>query len=213
SMSTQSRMRSWWKALRNRQLAENDVETELHFHVESYAADLMRQGVEREEALRRAKAELGSVAAQKDDWRESIGLRVWDDLRADVRYAFRQLRSAPAFTATVLTVLALGIGANAAMFSVIDATLLRWLPYHRPGDILSLTPADAKGTPSIATYADFEEWQRQSHTLSSVACYLRNSVYAKAAGDDQMVSAPAVSSDFFTVLGTAPAMGRGFVAS
>jgi predicted permease len=211
-MSAGSRVRSWWKALRDRHRAESDVESELRFHIESYAADLVRSGVEREEALRRAKAELGSVAAQKDEWRASIGLRVWDDLRADVRYAFRQLRSAPAFTATVLLVLALGIGANAAMFSVIDATLLRWLPYSRPSEILSLTAVDAKGTPSFAAYADFEEWQRQSHTLSSVACYMPNSAYVKAAGDDQMVSAPAVSSDFFTVLGTTPAMGRGFIA-
>jgi predicted permease len=211
-MSTASRVRSWWKALRNRQLAEQDVETELQFHIETYAADLARSGVEQEEALRRAKAELGSVAAQKDEWRASIGLRAWDDLRSDVRYAFRQLRSAPGFTITVLLVLALGIGANGAMFSVIDATLLRWLPYSRPNEILRLTTADAKGTPSFSTYADFEEWQRQSRTLSSVACYLRNSAYVKASGDDQMVSAPAVSAGFFTVLGTAPALGRGFIA-
>ena len=211
-MSTASRVRSWWKALRNRQQAEQDVESELHFHIESYAADLMRSGVEREEALRRAKAELGSVAAQKDEWRASIGLRAWDDLRADVHYALRQLRSAPGFTATVLLVLALGIGANAAMFSVVDATLLRWLPYAEPGKVLSLTATDAKGTADFATYADFEEWERQSHTLSSAACYIRNSAYVKASGDDQMVSAPAVSADFFTVLGANPAMGRGFIA-
>jgi len=109
-------------------------------------------------------------------------------------------------------VLALGIGANAAMFSVIDATLLRWLPYSRPSEILTFTTVDAKGTPSFATYADFEEWQRQSRTLSSVACYLPNSAYVKASGDDQMVSAPAVTANFFTVLGTAPALGRGFIA-
>ncbi len=211
-MSTASRVRSWWRALLHRQQAEGDIETELSFHVESRAAELMRAGVEREEALRRAKAELGSVASQKDEWRSSIGLRAWDDLRADVRYAFRQLRSAPGFTATVLMVLALGIGVNAAMFSVVDATLLRWLPYSRPGEILSLTTADEKGVPSFASYADFEEWQKQSRSLTSVACYLRNSAYIKAANDEQMVSAPAVSADFFTVLGTAPAIGRGFIA-
>jgi predicted permease len=205
-------MRSWWKALLHRQRAENDVETEIRFHIESYAADLMRSGVEREEALRRAKAELGSVAAQKDEWRASIGLRAWDDLRGDVRYAFRQLRGAPGFTLTVVLVLALGIGANAAMFSVVDATLLRWLPYSRPSEILILNTADAKGVPGFASYADFEEWRQQTRSLSSVACYLRNSAYIKTSADDQMVSAPTVSADFFTVLGTAPAMGRGFIA-
>ena len=211
-MSTASRMRSWWKALRNRRQAETDVEAELNFHIESYAADLMQQGVEQQEALRRAKAELGSVTAQKDEWRASIGLRVWDDLRADVRYAFRQLGSAPGFTVTVLMVLALGIGANAAMFSVIDATLLRWLPYSRPSEIVSFSVANDKGEVAYISYADFEEWHKQTRSLSSVACYLRNSAYIKAANDDQMVSAPSVSADFFSVLGTAPAMGRGFIS-
>src|SRR5215472_5253220 len=210
-MSMTSRIRSWWRALLHRSKFEGDMETELQFHIESYAGDLMRQGVEREDALRRARVELGTIASQKEECRSALGVRPWDDLRADARFALRQWRRTPGFTLTVVLVLALGIGANAAMFSVVDATLLRWLPYSRPGDVVTLAAADTKGTPSFTSYADFEEWQRQSRSLSSVACYMRNSVYLKSPAGDQMVSAPAVSTDFFAVLGTAPAMGRGFL--
>src|SRR5262249_45995838 len=161
--------------------------------------------------MRRARLELGTIPSQKEDCRSALGVRPWDDLRADIRYAFRQVRSSPGFTLTVLMVLALGIGANAAMFSVIDATLLRWLPFPRPAEIVSLSPLHGKGDPAFATYADFEEWHRQSRSLASVACYIRSSVYLKAPTGDQMVSAPSVSADFFAVLGAAPAMGRGFL--
>ncbi len=91
---------------------------------------------------------------------------------ADLRYAFRQLRHTPAFTVTVLVVLALGIGANAAMFSIIDATLLRWLPYHRPKELVSVTLVNDQGGASWAYYQDLIAWQSQSHTLQSMAYYV-----------------------------------------
>jgi predicted permease len=190
---------------------DGEIETELQFHVESYASDLMRNGVERDEATRRARLELGTLASQKEECRGAMGVRPWDDLGSDLRYAFRQMRSSPGFALTVVLVLGLGIGANAAMFSVVDATLLRWLPFSRPGEIVSLSPLHAKGDPAFATYADFEEWHRQGRSLSSVACYVRGSVYLKAPAGDQMVLAPSVSADFFSVLGTSPAIGRGFL--
>ena len=208
-MSINSRVRSWWKALAHRSRFENEVETELRFHLENYAADLVRSGVEREEAMRRAKVELGMLPAQKEECRRALGLRTWDDLRSDLRYAVRQLRSAPAFTLTVVLVLALGIGVNAAMFSIIDATLLRWLPYPNSRELVTLVPLDAKGVASFRSYADLEEWQRQSHA-ATMAIYGLASRYLKTPEDDQIVSALEVSADFFTVIGTPPAMGRGF---
>jgi putative ABC transport system permease protein len=204
--------RSWWKTLAHRREMEAEVEAELQFHVERYAEDLMRNGMGREEALRRARAELGSMAVQQEKNRSSRGLRPWDDLRADARYAFRQLRHSPAFTFTVLLVLALGIGANAAMFSIIDATLLRWLPYHRPTRLVSLYLLDERGGIEWAFYQDIQEWQRQSHQLQSMAYYTAIEGFLETNEGQEQVSAQSVSANLFSVLGVQPERGRSFVA-
>ena len=211
-MSLESRFRSWRRFLSRRSQTERELETELRTHVEEYADDLMRSGLDREESLRRARAEFGSLAASREQCRESIGLKVWDDLSADVRYGFRQLRSSPAFTVTVLMVLALGIGANAAMFSVLDATLLRRLPFARPNDLLTLRALDPKETSFGSFYPDILEWQHQAHTLESIAYYnADNEMELQAGNVRQPVSAPHISSNLFQVLGTRPALGRGFL--
>ncbi len=85
-MKTWSRMRSWLRAMSRRPQLDAEMQSELEFHIESYAADLVRSGLPREEAMRRARLELGSVAARKEECRESLGLRLWDDLPEKVRY-------------------------------------------------------------------------------------------------------------------------------
>jgi predicted permease len=205
-------LRSWWKALAHRREMEAEVEAELQFHVERYAEDLMRNGMEREKALRRARVELGSISVQQENNRSSRGLRPWDDFCADVRYAFRQLRRAPAFTITVLLVLALGIGANAAMFSIIDVTLLRWLPYHKPSQLVSLYVLDDHGNISWAYYQDLQEWQKQSHRLQSIAYYIPVEGFLETRFGQAEVSAHSVSANLFSVLGVQPERGRAFLS-
>jgi predicted permease len=210
-MSMAKKLTSWWKAFVHRSQMESEIETELRFHVESYAADLMGTGVGREEALRKARLELGPVVIQKEEYRRSLGLRTWDDLLADVRYAFRQLRRTPAFTVTVLLVLALGIGANAAMFSIIDATLLRRLSYPRSSELISLDVDDAKGHIEAAYYADIEEWQSRTGTQIPLAYYNQDDGYLEINHGEQQLSTPLVSSNLFAVLGVHPVIGRGFL--
>ena len=210
-MSMAKKLASWWRALAHRAQMESEIEAELHFHTESYAADLMRSGLEREEALRRARLELGAFAVQKEEYRRSLGLRAWDDLLADLRYAVRQLRRTPAFTVTVLLVLALGIGANAAMFSIIDATLLRRLPYRRAAELISLHVQDAKGHVEDVHYADIEEWRNRTGSQIPLAYYIPEEGYLEINRGEQQVSTPQVSSNLFAVLGIQPAMGRGFL--
>jgi predicted permease len=205
--------RSWWKALAHRREMEAEVEAELQFHVERYAEDMMRNGMSREEALRHARVELGSIAVQQEKNRFSRGLRPWDDLQADVRYAFRQLRHAPAFTITVLLVLTLGIGANAAMFSIIDATLLHWLPYRQPSQLVSLYLLDDHRDISWAYYQDLKEWQRRSQRLQEIAYYDAFEGFLETKSGQEQVSAQSVSSNIFSVLGVQPERGRTFLAS
>ncbi len=212
NMTILARIRSWWKALAHRSQMESELESELSFHVESYAEDLVRQGVPLKEALRRAKIELGPAAAQKEEVRSSVGLRVWDDLRADVRYALRQLRRTPAFTATVLLVLALGIGANAAMFSVIDATLLRWLPYSRPGQLVQLTTVDEQGAPSWMFYPDLVEWRSQAKTFESLAYYTDVEAFLETESGQQQVSRRESERQSFSSTGRPAKTGAGISA-
>jgi predicted permease len=210
-MSVTSRLRSWWKALAHRSTLESEMESELAQHMENYAADLIRSGTPPEEALRKARIELGTIALQKEKCRNSLGLQIWDDFTADLRYAFRQLRHTPGFTVTVLIVLALGIGANAAMFSLIDATLLRRLPFDRPNELVLATTYNGKGLAFWNLYADIREWQTQSKTLSAVAYYDDAEGYVEASGVRQNLPSPRVSANLFSTLGVQPKTGRGFL--
>jgi predicted permease len=212
-MSAATRLRTWWKALAHRSTLESEMEAELRFHIENYAADLVRNGLKPEEAMRRARLELGTIPSQQEDCRSSFGVRPWDDLLADLRYAFRQLRHTPAFTVTVLVVLALGIGANAAMFSIVDATLLRWLPYHRPNELVSLNLVNDHGGASSGYYQDLVAWQGQSHTLQSMAYYNEIEGFLETKSGQEPVSTYAVSANLFSVLDVQPAQGRPFLAS
>src|SRR6266540_2590515 len=122
-MTLFARLRSWLAGILHRDTLEREMDEELQFHIETYAADLVRDGVEREEAQRRARAEFGGVALYKDECREARGLRLVDEVTADARYALRQLRRAPVFTLVAILSLGLGIGANTAIFSLMEQAL------------------------------------------------------------------------------------------
>ena len=126
------RLQSVVRVLLGRRRFERGMTDELQFHVDAYAADLRRDGLAPEEALRRARAAFGGVEGVREECRRARGLRWWDELGQDVRYALRLMRRTPAFTAAAILSLGLGIGANTAIFSLIDAVLLRSLAVSNP---------------------------------------------------------------------------------
>jgi len=127
-----SQPRSWVRAVAQRNRLEAEMEAELAGHLEFLTADLIRAGYRPEEARRRARIALGGVTVAKEGMRASLGLKWWDELRADLRYGVRILRKSPGFTGIAALSLALAIGANTAMFSLAKSLLYDRLNVPNP---------------------------------------------------------------------------------
>jgi hypothetical protein len=131
-MKLLAQLRSWLTWIVKRSHLETDMEAEVTFHLESYADDLVRSGVPPQEATRRARLQFGGIESHKDAMRASLGLRWWDELWVDLRYGARMLRKSPGFTVIAVASLALGIGANTAVFTLAKAALFDTLSVSHP---------------------------------------------------------------------------------
>jgi macrolide transport system ATP-binding/permease protein len=137
-MRVWSRVRSWARAILRRGRMESEMDAELRFHIEAFIEDLVRNGVPQQEALRRARMEFGGIEQTKEECRDARRVNVIESLIQDVRYGLRTLRKSPGFTAVVLLTLALGIGANTAIFTLIHAVMLTPLPVANPEQLYRL---------------------------------------------------------------------------
>jgi hypothetical protein len=134
-----ARVRSWLRSTVRRQRLENEMEEEIRFHLEARAADLTREGLTSREATRRARLEFGGVATHKDGMRRSLGLRWWDELRSDLRYAAHIPKKSPGFALIAVGSLGLAIGANTSIFSVANEMLYERLGVPHPEQLQLLT--------------------------------------------------------------------------
>src|SRR6204780_5344307 len=121
------------------------MEAELRFHIESIAEDLVRSGVPPQAAMRRARIQFGGIESHKDAIRASLGLRLRDELSVDLRYSVRMLAKSPSFTAIALLSLALGIGGNTAIFTLIHQVMLRNLPVRNPEQLVAFGDSEFGG--------------------------------------------------------------------
>ena len=173
---------------------ERDFDAELDSHLELHVADELRAGCTPDEARRRALAALGSVAAVREAQREQRGLPLLDSLGQDLQYAVRGLRRRPGFAAACIATLALGIGANSAIFSVVQGVLLAPLPYRAPDQLLALwieNPALGRG-PGPMAGADVRELRESLTTVSGVEGFQTNVIPIAVGSGGDAVDAQAV---------------------
>lgn len=139
-MTLLAAIRKLWRSIAPR--TANDIEEEFRFTLDAYQEDLIRQGFSDEEAHRKARIDLGRPTTQNETYRKAIGLRLFDELIADIRYGFRQLRNSPGFTLTAVTTLALGIGATTAIYTLVQGILERSLPVADPSSLYRVGDQD-----------------------------------------------------------------------
>jgi putative ABC transport system permease protein len=207
-MTLWSRLRYWLRAITRRSRVENEMDVELRFHVETRAEDLMRGGMAREEALRRARMEFGGVDLAKEECRDARGGNFFDTLFRDLRYGARTLLRSPGLTATAVIALALGIGANAAIFSVVDAVLLRPLAYNEPDRLVTLLHG---GTNPVAV-ANYIDWRDQSHSFEAMSAAEYWTPNLTGVDNPEHLWGLKVTQNLFPMLGVQPLLGRWFVA-
>src|SRR5258708_3154402 len=205
-------LRSMVSALFRRSVVENEVEEELRAHLQDRANDIERSGVPRAEAERRARLEFGGYQKFKEECREAQGTHFLETLIQDARYALRMLRKSPGFTAAAVLTLALGIGATAAIFSFVDAVLLKPLPYPRPERIVSVGEKLPDGFSNPISTLNFLDWERQNRCFQFLSAIAWDKVTLTGSDRPEELSVHRVSASYFKVLGVEATLGRTFAA-
>ncbi|HJQ22026.1 MAG TPA: ABC transporter permease [Gemmatimonadaceae bacterium] len=212
-MHSLSRLTRRLRLLVARRRFERDLDDELRFHMEMSHAVHLARGASVEHARALTHKEFGSMDRFKDEVRDARGLSFTDDLARDVRFALRALRRTPGFTAIALLTFALGIGANTAIFSIVNAVLLRPLPYANAGRVVrmyeTLGGAKERGSVSVPNWRD---WQQQLRSFESVGGFLtsRAIVDGDGSAEPMRVRLTYVTTNVPSILGAHPLIGRLF---
>ena len=228
--------RSWLRAVMQRGRLEAEMEAEMASHLESLTADLMRAGYTQKEAVRRARIALGSVVVHKDEMRASLGLRLWDEFFADLRYAARRLRRSVSFTAVATISLALAIGTNTTIFSMAKQLLYERLAVAHATELRLLAwSSDAKHNAVHNTWGEYSKlpsgratsssfsypvWQQlradnqgPNRVMEDLFAFKETGMNGTIAGNAQRTQVEMVSGNYYGVLGVKPVLGRAIAES
>src|SRR3954463_10984329 len=198
-----------WRTLRTvwrRSSFEDEMHAEMRFHLESRAADLVARGLAPDHAARQARREFGSDALYQDRCRDARGLTLLDDLHADVRFALRAMRQDALLTLTIVGTLSLGIGATTAMFSAVNAALLRPLPFPDPSRLVMVS-SDIEAVPG----PDFVEWEAGCRACAGLAAFTQSPATIAGGAGPERILVGRVTPGFFSTLGVQPVLGRTFL--
>ena len=210
-MGTLRRVVSMLRAALKRDRFEDGMADELRFHHETYIEDLVRGGMTRREAERRAAVECGNVEGLKEELRAARGLQLFDEVQQDIRYSLRQLRRGRG--AAVAVVLALGVGANLAVFSVVYTALMRPLPHPNADRLVSISSRDlATGRDHLTAPLDFFDLESRTTSFDRLGAYYPPGFTLTGNGPAERVAGARASSGLFDVFGVRPVLGRGFNA-
>ncbi len=200
---------NWIRQLFSRRRLYSDLSEEIQEHLAQRTDELVASGMSREEASTAARREFGNVTLLEERSREVWQWPSIENVFRDIRYGLRMLARSPGFTGVAVLTLALGIGANTAIFSVVNGVLLRPLPYPAPDRLFSVQENGRQiGNPT--SYLDFFDWRAQNHVFSSMASYRVEQFTLTGNGDPMHLPGAVVSSDLLSVLEVRPLLGRGF---
>ena len=226
-----ARVKSWARAVTRRGWLETEMETELASHLEALTADLMREGYAPEEAARRARIALGATTVHKEEMRASLGLRWWDELGADLRFAARILRKSPAFTLIAVVSLSLAIGVNTAIVSVAKSILYDRLNVPHPEQVKMLYWHAAGANPvqhmwgdfdkdrssafSYAVYQELASHNDSAHNgvMQEIFAFNGDDMNATINGTARRVQTEMVSGNYYVGLNVRPQLGRPILPS
>ncbi|MFZ0922719.1 MAG: ABC transporter permease, partial [Candidatus Acidiferrales bacterium] len=197
----------------HRRAADGELDAELRFHIERQTAANISAGMTPADARHAALSEFGGVEELKEECRDMRKVNWLQDLAQDVRHGLRMLRKSPGFTAVAVLTLALGIGANTAIFSVVDALLLRPLPYRNSNQLVMVWEDDLPlgDRHNVVSPANFLDWQAQNHAFDSMAYFADDRANLTGGSGPQVVTVQYTSADFFDLLGVKPILGHAFL--
>lgn len=193
------------KERRDRELAD-EIESNLQMHIE----DNVRDGMTPEEARRQALLKFGGVESAKESCRDRRGIPVLEAMWQDGRYGLRMLRKSPGFTIVAVLTLALGIGVDTALFSVVNGVLLKPLPYPHADRMVALAESSPAFSEGSISYPDFVDWTKMNQTFDALAAYRHDDFNLTGMGDAERLKVTEVSASFFSMLGVQPVIGRDF---
>lgn len=211
-MNLLARFRSWLRWMSNGRKLESEMETEMRFHMESYAAELVRKGISQQEAMRAASLEFGGIESHKDAMRAAVGIRWWGELGSDLRHGWRLFYKNPAFSAVAVLTLALGVGANTAIFSIVNAVLLRPLPYPDSDRLVRIFFNEpGVGLRDVRfSKPELDDLETRSGMFEDVSPIYEGSEDLTGGKQPERVDGVNGSFSYFSMLGVTPQIGRLF---